>query len=179
VQLDDKLPDIHALLGGIYLFQRQYDKAIAEGQRAIALGPNIACNKAILARTMLFAGRFEEARKLVKSAMRLNPRYPSWYLDSLAMAYGVMGEHEKAIGSYRELLNLRRNTRGNIVTPLLGLAANCMILGREDEARTHAGEILEVNPAFSLEWFRKVNLFRDPSHLKPFLEALHRAGLPD
>ena len=179
VELDDKQPDVHALFGGIYLFQSQYDKAIAEGQRAIALAPNVACNKAILARTMLFVGRFEEAIKLVKSAMRLNPHYPSWYLESLAMAYGASGEHEKAIASYKELLNLRRNARGNIITPLLGLAANCIILGREDEARAHAGEILEVNPDFSLEWFRKVNLFEDPSHLKPFLEALHKAGLPD
>ena len=119
VELDDKLPDVHALLGGIYLFQRQYDKAIAEGQRAIALGPNIACNKAILARTMLFVGRFEEAIKLVKSAIRLNPHYPSWYLESLAMVYGVIGEHEKAIASYKEVLDLRRNARGNIITPLL------------------------------------------------------------
>jgi TolB-like protein/Tfp pilus assembly protein PilF len=179
VELDDKQPDVHALFGGIYLFQSQYDKAIAEGQRAIALAPNVACNKAILARTMLFVGRFEEAIKLVKSAMRLNPHYPSWYLESLAMAYGASGEHEKAIASYKELLNLRRNARGNIITPLLGLAANCIILGREDEARAHAGEVLEVNPDFSLEWFRKVNLFKNPSHLKPFLEALHKAGIPD
>ena len=179
VRLDDELPDVHALLGGIYLFQRQYDKAIAEGQRAIALGPNIACNKAILARTMLFAGRAEEAIKLVKSAMRLNPHYPSWYLESLAMVYGVIGEHEKAIASYKKLLNLRRHARGNIITPLLGLAGNCVILGQEDEARAHVGEILELNPGFSLEWFQKVNLFKNPSHLKPFLEALQKAGLPE
>jgi len=177
--LDDKLPDVHALLGGIYLFQRQYDKAIAEGQRAVALGPNIACNKAILARTMLFAGRFEEAITLVRSAMRLNPHYPSWYLESLAMGYAVIGEHEKAVASYRELLNLRRNARGNMITPLLGLAANCMLLGREEEARAHAREILEVNPDFSLERFLKVYIFKDPSHLRPFVEALHRAGLPE
>jgi adenylate cyclase len=179
LQLDDKLPDVHALLGGIYLFQRQYDQAIAEGQRAIELGPNVACNKAILARTMLFAGRLEEAIKLAKSAMRLNPHYPSWYLESLGMAYGVIGEHEKAIAFYKELLRLRREARGNILTPLIGLAANSIILGREDEARTYAGEILEANPDFSIEWFQKLNLFRDPSYLKPFLEALHKAGLPE
>jgi len=179
LELNDKLPDVHTLLGGIHLFQRQYDKAVAEGQRAIALAPNIACNKALLSRTMLFAGRFEEAIKLVKSAMRLSPHYPSWYLESLAMAYGVIGEHEKAVASYEKLLDLRRNARGNIITPLLGLAASCIILGREDEARAYAEEVLGVSPDFSLEWFRKVNLFKNPSHLKPFLEALHKAGLPE
>jgi len=178
-QMDDRLPDVHALWGGIYLFQSQYDKAIAEGQRAVALAPNVACNKALLARTMLLAGRFEESMNLVKSAMRHNPHYPSWYLESLAMAYSVIGEHEKAIATYKELLNLRRNARGNIIISLAGLAANCTILGRENEARAYAAEILEVNPDFSLEWFRKINLFKDPSHLKPFLEALHKAGAPE
>ena len=179
MELDDKQPDVHALMGGIYLFQRQYNNAIAEGERAIALAPNVACNKAILAQTMLFAGSFEEAVTLVKSAIRLNPHYPSWYLQFLAMAYTMTGEHEKAIASYKELLNLRRNTRGNIITPLLGLAANCIILSREDEARAYAKEILEVDPNYSLERFQKVNLFKDPSHLKPFLEALRKAGMPE
>ncbi|MBK5101818.1 MAG: adenylate/guanylate cyclase domain-containing protein, partial [Desulfobacteraceae bacterium] len=87
MELDDKQPDVHALMGGIYLIQRQYAHAIAEGERAIALAPNVACNKAILAQTMLFAGSFEEAITLVRSAMRLNPHYPSWYLQPLAMAY--------------------------------------------------------------------------------------------
>jgi adenylate cyclase len=91
----------------------------------------------------------------------------------------MMEDHEKSIMYYKELLNFRRNARGNIITPLLGLAANYIYLGREDEARAHAGEILAVNPDFSLEWFRKVNLFKDSSHLTPFLEALTKAGLPD
>jgi adenylate cyclase len=179
LQMDDRLPDVHALWGGIYLFQGQYDKAIAEGQRAVALAPNVACNKALLARTMLLAGKFEEALNLVKSAMRHNPHYPSWYLESLAMTYGVTGEHEKAIASFKELLNLRRNARGNTIMPLLGLAANSAILGRENEAKAYAKEILGVNPDFSLEQFRKINPFKNPSHLKPFLEALRKVGIPD
>jgi adenylate cyclase len=126
---------------------------------------------------MLLAGRFEEALNLVKSAMRHNPHYPSWYLEPLAMAYSLIGEHEKATASYKELLTLRRKARGNVLSALLGLAANYAVLGREDEARAYAKEILEVNPDFSLEQVRKMNLFQNPSHLKPFLEALQKAGL--
>jgi adenylate cyclase len=108
MELDDKQPDVHALMGGIYLIQRQYVNAIAEGERSIALAPNVACNKAILAQTMLFAGSFEEAITLVNSAMRLNPHYPSWYLQPLAMAYSMIGEHEKAIALNEKLLNSRK-----------------------------------------------------------------------
>jgi adenylate cyclase len=179
MNLDDKQPDVHALLGGIYLLQRQYENAITEGERAVALGPNIACNQAILAQTMLFSGRFEDAIKLVKKAMRLNPYYPAWYLEPFAMAYGMIGHHEKAIKAYTKLLNRRRKDRGNSITPLLGLTINCMLIGQEDEARAFAEEIMEINPNFSLEWLQKATNFKDPLYLNKPLEALRKAGLPD
>jgi adenylate cyclase len=179
MELDDKQPDVHALMGGIYLFQRQYDNAIAEGERAIALAPNVACNKAILAQTMLFAGNFEEAITFVKSAMRLNPHYPSWYLQPLAMAHSMIGEHKKAIALNEKLLNRRKEAGGNVITALLGLAANSIFLGRGDEAKSYAKEILEVEPNYSLERFQKVNFFKDPLQLNRTFEALRRAGLPE
>jgi tetratricopeptide (TPR) repeat protein len=40
LELDDANPDVHALLGGIYLFQGQHEQAISEGKSAIALRPN-------------------------------------------------------------------------------------------------------------------------------------------
>jgi adenylate cyclase len=39
--LDNSDPNIHALWGTIYLLQRRYDLAIAEGERSVALGPNV------------------------------------------------------------------------------------------------------------------------------------------
>jgi adenylate cyclase len=179
MNLDDKQPDVHALLGGIYLYQRQYENAIAEGERAVALGPNIACNQAILAQTMLFSGRFEDAIKLVGKAIRLNPYYPAWYLEPLAMAYGMIGQHDKAITAYTKLLIRRRKDRGNVITPLLGLTINCMLIGQEDEAKAFAEEIMEINPSFSLEWLQKVTNFKDPLYLNKPLDALRKAGLPE
>src|SRR5262249_2225396 len=37
VALDDSLPIAHSFLSNVYAFKRQYDQAIAEGERAIAL----------------------------------------------------------------------------------------------------------------------------------------------
>jgi hypothetical protein len=59
------------------------------------------------------------------------------------------------------------------------IAANCAILGRENEAKAYVREILEVNPSFSLEQYRKINPFKDASHLKTYLEVLRKAGLPE
>ena len=38
--MDESIERGHSLLGSIYLVMRQYDKAIAEAERAVALNPN-------------------------------------------------------------------------------------------------------------------------------------------
>ena len=38
--LDDSLDTPHYLLGVIYVYMREYDKAIAEGERGVELNPN-------------------------------------------------------------------------------------------------------------------------------------------
>ena len=61
VALDDSLPVAHSLLGHVYALKQQYDQAIAEGERAIALDPNNADSYAWQANALNFAGRPEEA----------------------------------------------------------------------------------------------------------------------
>ena len=37
--MDDSIAGAHALLSHLYILKREYDKAIAEGERAVALDP--------------------------------------------------------------------------------------------------------------------------------------------
>jgi tetratricopeptide (TPR) repeat protein len=61
---------------------QQYDQAIAEGERAIALDPNDAASYTGQAEVLNFAGRPEEALRMVAQAMRLNPRYlPIYFVE--------------------------------------------------------------------------------------------------
>ena len=64
--LDDSDPDVHALLGSLFLSRRQHEQAIAAGEKAVALGPNHADSHALLAMTKFYAGRPEEAVELVQ-----------------------------------------------------------------------------------------------------------------
>jgi Flp pilus assembly protein TadD len=50
-------------------------------------------------------------------------------------------------------------------------------LGREEEARTSAAEMLRIAPHFSTEASRTFSLNKDPARTEHQLAALHRAGL--
>src|SRR5581483_10849099 len=87
IALDASLPMAHSILSIAYSQKHQYDQAIAEGERAVALDPNYADSYAVQAEVLTFAGRPEEALQSVEQAMRLNPRCPPWYLFWLGAAY--------------------------------------------------------------------------------------------
>jgi adenylate cyclase len=177
LDLDHANPDVHSLLGGIHLFQRQHEQAIAEGKKAIALRPNDACNLALLAQTLSYSGRSEEAIGLMERAMRLNPYYPDWYLGILGQSYRVAGHCELAIAAYEKLLERRRETAGTTLLSHLGLTLTYMKVGKGGQARDHAAEVLRIDPTFSLEWLRQATFFKDQALVEEDLAALRKAGL--
>jgi len=171
--LDDSLPFAHGFLGIFSLWKKQHEQAIAEGERAIALDPNDADSYARLGYILTLVGRPEEALGLMEKAMRLNPRYPVWYLLNLGLAYRFTGRYEEAIAALKRLL-----TRDpNFVNAHLVLAAIYSELGREAEARAAAAALLRLNPNFSLEVWRQRLPYKDPAVVERYLDALRQAGL--
>lgn len=180
ITMDDNQPDVHALWSTIYLVQIQHDKAVEEGKRALELGPNNACNTAILAQTMYFAGRGNEAIQLMEKAMRLSPYHPHWYLGTLALAYITIERYEEALELAKRQLDLVK-TRGvfgvGLISSYLILTEALIYLGRKGDARRHAEEVLRIKPDFSLDEFSKSTFYKNPSDLEARLDALRKAGL--
>jgi adenylate cyclase len=153
--------------------KKQHEQAIAEEERAIALNPNFADGYVQLGAVLCNTGRAEEAVGFIKQGMRLNPYYPDWYAFNLGNAYRLMGRTEEAIAAHRD--SLIRNP--NLLLAHLGLAGIYSELGREEEARAEAAEVLRISPTFSLEGWRQFSPQKDLAILERQLAALRKAGL--
>jgi adenylate cyclase len=172
--LDDTNAYAYAFLGGLHLIQHQWDKAIAAGERSVALSPNSADVLAIFAITLKSVGRVDEALSMIEKAIRLNPMTPEWYLHELGTYYRLLGRYDDAIAILKK--NLARDP--NYMTSLINLTATYSMAGKLDEARVQAKEVLRIIPDFSAKQFMKGFPYKDQKIIDGFIKNLCKAGLP-
>jgi len=170
--LDDSISHTYLVLSGIHLRKGEIKKAISLRQKAVALNPNSASNHAWLAVALTFGHRHEGAIEEFKKAIRLNPFPPNWFLHYLGAAYRVIGQYEKAIETFKKVIE----RDPDFWLSHWGLAACYGLMSREEEARKAAAEVLRIRPKFSLA---KVGGFpyRDKADKERCLKALRKAGL--
>jgi len=172
--MDDTRPI--STLGFLYILTgRQYDKAIAECERAIALAPNSAECHSFTALVLSYAGRHEQAVRHAEQALRLNPLAPGWQYRILGNACFQAGRYEEAITAHKKGLSRAPN---DLVTKV-GLTTAYSWAGRPEEARAQAAEVLRINPKFSVEGYGKTLQYKNQADLDRFLEGLRKAGLPE
>jgi TolB-like protein/Tfp pilus assembly protein PilF len=174
VAMDDSFPTAHSLLGFLHVVMgRQYDKGIAECERAIALAPNSASAHIWMGQVLMLAGRHEEAIRHSEQALRLDPIAPGLYYRNLGSAYFYAGRYEEAIAAHKKSLNRAPN---DILTHL-ALTTAYSWAGRLEEARAQAAEVLRIKPNFSVEERAKMGLYKNQADLERYLEGLRKAGL--
>jgi adenylate cyclase len=171
--LEDSLPVAHSVLGLVYMWKKQHDQAIAEGERAVVLAPNNADSSVWLARILVYVGRAEEAIRLVQKAMRLNPHYPPLYILGLGIAYHYAWQNEEAIATLRRYLSYNPDH----ISVHAALACSYSDVGREEEARAEAAEVLRLSPQFSLEAWSQSLPVKDPAELERHVNNARKAGL--
>ncbi|MDH3880595.1 MAG: adenylate/guanylate cyclase domain-containing protein [Desulfobacteraceae bacterium] len=175
ISLSGKNADARIYLARIYLVKRQYDKAIAEGKRAVEMAPNSAFAHAALASTLRYVGRPEEAITLYKKAIRLSPISDSWYYGGLGHCYCMLGRYEEAISALKKTISLSPESPGFHTL----LAAIYILAGREKDARAEIAKAMEIDPKYSLERWRTVSYYKDPSYWNRIINAMRNAGLPE
>jgi adenylate cyclase len=85
----------------------------------------------------------------------------------------LLGRYEEALTALKGALAVNRNHLG----AHLDLAATYSELGREEEARAEATEVLRLSPNFSLEVYRQRLPYTEPAVTERLLAALRKAGL--
>jgi adenylate cyclase len=171
--LDDASPAAHRLLGAVYLSKKQHERAIIEAERAIALDPDDADGYQLLGISYVLAGRPEEGIGLLEKGIRLKPRLPATHFSTLGIAYRLTGQYEKALDALRKALPLTPN----YLPTHAYLAVIYSEVGREEEARAEAAEILRLSPNFSLEVLRQREPYKEPAEVERVVAALRKAGL--
>ena len=169
----DPLDWNYMVLGLVYLYQRQYEQALAEMERAATLAPQEALIYAARAEVLSCMGRPEEALEAAAQALRLKSEAVYEYLTAVGTAYAVAGHYEEA----RDPLQRFLRYYPNILPEHLMLAAVYSELGQTAEARKEAAEVLRLNPKFSLEVHKQRMPIKDPAVLKRHIAALRKAGL--
>ncbi len=171
--MDDSIDIGHSLLGGIYLVKRQYDEALAEAERAVALNPNGADAYFFLAGIVGALGRWDENVLYIKKSIRLNPVPHIGYYWFLGRAYFMMGQYDEAIVALRKALQM-----GPDFLPAHTYLAACYSsLGRDPEARAAAKEVLRIDPRFTVESHAKMLLYKNKADIEREVAALRKAGL--
>ena len=172
--MDDSIADAHNVLCALYIAKKEYDKAIAEGKRAVALNPGSTIALLSYANSLNHACRPEEAIPLFQKAIRLNPLGPSSLYREFGSALRDAGQFEEAVSAYKKAIQMAPD---NILAHT-GLAATySSMMGVEKEARAEAAEVLRINPNFSLDNFAKRVAYKEPSQKDKVVNALRKAGL--
>jgi adenylate cyclase len=173
VTLDDSFWFRHLALGSVYLYQQQYEQAVTEIERAVALYPNGAESYANLAEVLSRMGRADEALRAAEQALHRKSWFADLHLLPTGVAYALVRRYAEALVPLQQFL-----TRyPDILGAHLALAAVYSELGKEAEARAEAAEVLRINPKFSLDVHKERVPIKDPATLERHLAALRKAGL--
>jgi len=168
----------HQVASAMNLYRRQYEEAITEAKRAIALDPNDHRAHWIMAWVLIYAGSPEDAVEFAKTAMRLDPHYAAPNLFLLGLAYFAMGQLEEAVNMFERALTHNPELRG-LSAPLAAAYAH---LARDEEARL---ALINYTNEWSW-WLRSPNLllvmqffpFKDLEVANHLADGLLKVGLP-
>ncbi len=162
-------------LGAIAYFQGDHEKGLALRRKAAELAPNDFAAVGGLATFLSGTEHTEEAVRLFRKAIRLNPDPPYWVPVWFGHALQMNGQAEEAATW------LERAVERNASYPYVHarLAAVYSDLGRTRDARSAAQEATRLDPEFGVHNMLRIFMFTDVAGKKRFSDWLSAAGLPE
>ncbi len=173
LDLDDQQVESHTLLGEYYLWKKQFEKAIGEMNKAIAIDPNNADGFARLASVLNFSNRPDEALEYMNKAMKRNPVYPVWYPFNIGHAQYLKGQYEESIVTMKRAIDINPN----FLPPYAYLVVSYVELKQEKEAYDAAAGLKKMDPNYSFVYSLKRLPYKDEEIVERIFYNLKRAGV--
>jgi len=141
VQIDKKNPLYFGNLGEAYRRNRQFDKALASFEEAIAIMPEFLMGHLGIANTLRDQGKFKEATARFRLALAINPTFAPAY-HYLGLTFADQERLKEAIPLLRKAVALRPG----YIEAQLSLANVLERDGQSEEALERYREVLEKLP---------------------------------
>jgi TolB-like protein/class 3 adenylate cyclase len=170
---DDALTLVRAAQALAY-FGRQYDRALAMSDRAVALNPNLASVWLVRGWINSMCCNFEETMNSFSRVLQFSELDPARIGAYCGISYGCaeLGKYEEGCAWAEKALQKYENALYFI--PLIANAVGAM---REDKARNAVARLLKIAPNFQVS--RMGEFIRRRSSLEALAKVLREAGLPE
>lgn len=180
LELDEGDHVVRLVLGRIYLYRRDFERAEQHLARALSLNPNDADHLVQLALGFALLDNLPLARQLMNKALRLNPFRGRWY-------HGYDAQVRFMERDYPGVLEAAALAPPSMAVDMPAYAAAALAyLGRTAEAREKLASFQREfeskirrgrDSQTEIEWLLHVNPYRSPEAAEHFIEGLVRAGI--
>ena len=180
IELDDQMEQGHFLLGAFQMFAGEHEAALASGDRAVELAPNVGYALAVSGWIKTCCGQPREATALLKQAMRIEPYHPNWVPAVLSRAHIILGQYAEAKAICNGLLSGDLHHQGVGLQALGGLTVVAVFEKDMAAASKHMAHLRDAWPDGSVSKVRMQNAWhKDQAFMERYLDALKTAGLPE
>ena len=158
----------------VYFHRGDKELFLKQVEQTLALNPNSPYFLGVAGWHTMLLGEWDRGLVLMQEGMKLNPYHPSWFHLATFMNHYHREEYENA---FTEALKF--NCPELFWDPLMRAAAHAQ-MGREQEARTAVGELLELVPDFATQGRRLIGRYvKVDGLIARVVEGLRKAGLAD
>ena len=150
--------------------KKDFAKAIAEAEKAVALAPYDGAWQDNLATVLIYSGRPDQGIEWAEEWRWRRTRRPTLANYRLGLAYSLKGEDERSVAALKEA--------PGFPDMLLLMAIGHFRLRQTEEAREEYERALALDPTFTQAKWREGYIYSDPTIVEGQVADLARLGLP-
>ena len=171
-------PLAHSTKSAMYLYNRRFEEAITEAEKAIQMNRNHAMGYLALADALAYSGQPGRSIEIARKGMRLDPNFGAPYLQVIGRSQFDMGLYDQAVLSLKRALKFNPSDRNTLIILISsfghleqtnGAGAALMTLQQEHQKQ-------KLRP-FTIDWLTNRWPYRQKTNRDHLLKGLEKAGV--